>query len=169
MNIVLIGYRGTGKSTVGRILASRYSLEYISMDETIVERTGLSIPQIVEQSGWDHFRDLESQLADELSRQDGFLIDTGGGVIERENNIEALKADAVIVWLRADVDTIISRIASSTERPALTAGNSFTDEVSEVLARRTPMYEAAANICVSTDGRTPEEIVDLIIEAGNEL
>lgn len=169
MKIVLIGYRGTGKSAIGKILAARYSIEYLSMDDEIVRRAGVSISQIVERHGWDHFRELETTLARELSNRSDLLIDTGGGVIERDENMVHLQRDAVVVWLRASVDTIIDRISLSTDRPALVEGKTFTQEVSEVLARRTPKYEAAAQVNIDTDGRAIEDIVELIIEAIAEI
>ena len=110
MKIVLIGYRGTGKSVVGALLAERLGMKCIAMDAEIVQRAGMSIPDIVEQNGWKTFRDMESDLARELAEIDNIVIDTGGGVIERPENIEALQAGALIVWLKASVNTIVSRI-----------------------------------------------------------
>jgi shikimate kinase len=164
MNIVLIGYRGTGKSVVGRLLSSRLSMAYIGMDAAIVKRAGMSIPEIVAKSGWPRFRDIESAEARELAGQDNLVIDTGGGVIERPENIEVLQRNALVVWLRASVATIVARIEGGTDRPALTSGKSFTDEVAEVLERRTPLYKSAAHYEIDTDPLTPEQIVGRIVE-----
>ena len=164
MNIVLIGYRGTGKSLVGAILARRLGMRYIGMDAAIVERAGMAIPDIVEKYGWPGFRDLESAQARELAGLDNLIIDTGGGVIERLENIEALQKSAMIFWLKAKVDTIVSRIQGDTQRPALTSGKSFTEEVAEVLERRIPRYGSAAHHEIDTDELTPEQIADRIIE-----
>src|SRR5512145_1401666 len=117
MNIVLIGYRGTGKSTAGKILAARLAMRYVSMDDEIVRTAGMTVPEIVSSQGWSGFRDLESGIARTFSALDNVVIDTGGGVIERPENIEALKANGRIFWLKASVATIVSRIRSSTERP----------------------------------------------------
>lgn len=157
MNIVLIGYRGTGKSEVGRRVAQHLGLQYVSMDARIVERAGQPIPAIVEQFGWPGFRDLESAEARALAAQDKLVIDTGGGVIERPENIDALRANGRMIWLRASVPTIVARIHGDTQRPSLT-GKSFTDEVAEVLERRTPLYRAAADDEIDTDALTPEEV-----------
>jgi shikimate kinase len=83
MNLVLIGYRGTGKSLIGRILENRLRMPCISMDEEINKRAGMSIPEIVEKYGWNRFRDIESEVALGLSARDNVIVDTGGGVIER--------------------------------------------------------------------------------------
>ncbi|HLO26487.1 MAG TPA: shikimate kinase [Geobacteraceae bacterium] len=162
MNIVLIGYRGTGKSVVGGLLAARLGMQYVGMDAAIVTRAGMSIPEIVEKYGWPRFRDIESELARELGGRDGLIIDTGGGVIERPENIAALQCNALLVWLKASVGTIVSRIQGDTERPSLTTGKTFTEEVAEVLERRTPRYRSAAHCEIDTDDLTPEQIVDVI-------
>jgi shikimate kinase len=168
MNIVLIGYRGTGKSAVGEILAASLRMKYVGMDAEIVKRAGMSIPRIVEKYGWQKFRDLESEEAQELSRSDNIVIDTGGGVIETPGNIEALKTNSCIFWLKASADAIVSRIQGDTERPSLTPGKTFTEEVTEVLERRTPKYKSAAQYEIDTDGSTPEQVADRIIEIWNE-
>jgi shikimate kinase len=164
MNIVLIGYRGTGKSVIGWILARRLGMRYIGMDAAIVERAGMPIPDIVEKQGWPGFRDLESAQARELAGLDNIIIDTGGGIIERPENIEALQKSAMVFWLKAKVDTIVARIQGDTQRPALTSGKSFTEEVAEVLERRAPKYKNAAHHEIETDELTPEQIADRIIE-----
>jgi shikimate kinase len=138
------------------------------MDAEIVKRAGMSIPRIVEKYGWQKFRDLESEEAQELSRSDNIVIDTGGGVIETPGNIEALKTNSCIFWLKASADAIVSRIQGDTERPSLTPGKTFTEEVTEVLERRTPKYKSAAQYEIDTDGSTPEQVADRIIEIWNE-
>jgi shikimate kinase len=164
MNIVLIGYRGTGKSVIGRLLARRLTMPYIGMDAEIVRRAGMPVPEIVAREGWPGFRDRESALARELGDQDGIIVDTGGGVIERPENIAALGKNGCIIWLKAQVSTIVGRIKGDTQRPSLTAGKTFTDEVAEVLERRTPLYRSAASHEIETDALTPEQIAARIGE-----
>ncbi|GFO56453.1 shikimate kinase [Geomonas sp. Red276] len=168
MNLVLIGYRGTGKSRVGRLLAQRLGMSRVAMDEEIERKAGKTTPEIVAEGGWPKFRDLESEVARELAGRDGLVIDTGGGVIERPENMEVLSADALVVWMKASVETIVSRIKGGTHRPALVDGKSFTEEVAEVLQRRTPLYEKAADVEIDTDGLAPEAIAARIIEAWKE-
>lgn len=167
MNITLIGYRGTGKSVAGRIVADRLGRQYVGMDAAIAEKAGMSIPEIVEKDGWTAFRDMESEIARELAGRDGILIDTGGGVIERPENIEALKASSRIFWLKASTAAIVSRIQGGTERPSLTGEKSFTEEVEEVLTRRTPIYAAAAQYEIDTETLTPQQVADQIVEIWN--
>ncbi len=163
MNIVLIGYRGTGKSVVAEVLSDSLKIKAIGMDAEIVKRAGLTIPEIVERYGWDRFRDIESEVALEVSLLDNVIIDTGGGIIERPENIEALKKNGSIFWLKASVDIIVKRIESGTERPALTKGKSFTEEVEEVLKKRLPKYSSAAQHEIDTDSLSPDQVADRII------
>jgi shikimate kinase len=164
MNIVLIGYRGTGKSVVGKILGIRLGMKCVGMDRRIIETAGMSIPEIVEKHGWSIFRDMESKTALQLSQCDHLIIDTGGGVIERPENIRALKINSHIFWLKASVDTIISRIEADTQRPSLTAGKTFTEEVGEILKQRIPKYKKAAQFEIDTDNLTPEQVADRIMK-----
>jgi shikimate kinase len=164
MNIVLIGYRGTGKSVVGELLALHLGIPCIGMDAKIAARAGMSIPEIVERFGWTEFRDLESKMVLELSGLDNIIMDTGGGVIERPENIEALKKNSRIFWLQASVDTIVRRIQADTQRPALTTGKTFTEEVAEVLEQRISKYKSAAQYEIDTDALTPEQVAGKIIE-----
>ena len=164
MNIVLIGYRGTGKSAVGRLLTRDLQMDCISMDERIVDKAGMSIPEFVEKHDWPAFRDLETEVARELAQQDDIVVDTGGGVIERPENIDVLGANGMIFWLKASVDTIVSRIEKGTQRPSLTGAKSFTDEVAEVLEVRTPKYRSAAHHEIDTEPLTPDQVAYRIVE-----
>jgi len=163
MNIVLIGYRGTGKSTVGRALASTLRRTLISTDTEIVKRAGRSIPEIVAQDGWDYFRELESEICRDLAGRDNVIIDTGGGAVLRPQNVEVLKRSGTLFWLTASVETIKRRIGGDTQRPSLTGTKSFMDEIREVLEERTPKYQAAADHTIATDGRTAETVAQTIL------
>ena len=164
MNIVLIGYRGTGKSVIGGLLAVRLRMPCFGMDAEIVKKAGMSIPEIVDKYGWPKFRDMESEKARELAGLDNIIIDTGGGVIERPENVEALKTNSRIFWLKASVDAIVARIQGGMERPALTLGKTFTEEVAEILEQRIPKYKSAAQYAIDTDDLTPEQVTDRIIK-----
>jgi len=163
MNIVLIGYRGTGKSVIGKLIAARLQRALVNMDAEIVRQAGMTIPEIVEKFGWDHFRDLETAEARKLSGRNNLVIDCGGGIIERDENIAILRENARVFWLKAPVPTIVERIGGDTQRPALTDGQSFIEEVAEVLERRTPKYRSAAHVEIDTDLTPPEKIAELII------
>lgn len=163
MNIVLIGYRGTGKTVVGEMVAVRLGMQYMGMDAEIVKAAGMPIPQIVETYGWKTFRDMESKKAQELGGRDHIIIDSGGGIIERSENIAALQKNALIFWLKASVDTIISRIQDDTERPALSDGKTFVEEIEDVLEQRISKYKSAAQYEIDTDNLTPKEVAGRII------
>jgi len=162
MNIVLIGYRGTGKTTIAKKLGERLSMRAVCMDDEIVRRVGEPIPAFVEKHGWDHFRDIESQVAADFGNEDGLIIDAGGGVIVRQQNIDNLKNNGLIFWLVADEQTIVGRIKDGTERPSLSGSKSFVDEVSEILAERNPKYRAAADHIIDTAKNSADQAADII-------
>ncbi|MEY4705099.1 MAG: Shikimate kinase [Nitrospirota bacterium] len=163
MNIVLIGYRGTGKSTVGKLLAARLGRELVSTDKEIVTRAKRTIPEIVALKGWEYFRDLESEVCRELAGRDQLVIDTGGGAILRAQNVEALKKNGTVFWLTASVETIAKRIGGDNQRPSLTGTKSFVDEVQDVLRERAPKYQAAADHVVATDDRSIDQLVEVLL------
>lgn len=164
MRIVLVGYRGTGKSTVGRILGRTLSWEVLSSDAEISARAGKSIPEIVEAHGWEVFRDLEEETIRDLVHRTHVVLDCGGGVVERRTNIDRLLDAGPVVWLSAPPSVIVERIANNNQRPSLTGTKSFTDEVEEVLQRRGPLYDRVSDYRVETEGKVPEEIALEVME-----
>jgi shikimate kinase len=158
VNVVLVGYRGTGKSAVAEILAQQLGWQVANLDAEIVRLAGKPIPEIVQKSGWPAFRDLEEQVVRAAASRDGWIIDCGGGVIEREANFSVLRAAGPVFWLTASTETIVRRIQGDDQRPSLTGQKSFTDEVAEVLERRTPLYRRMAHHQIDTDARSVEEV-----------
>jgi len=158
MNVVLIGCRGTGKSTVAGLLATSLGMEVVSLDQEIVRRAGLSIPEIVAANGWPYFRDLEAEVTRQAAERDNVIIDAGGGVVLRRENVECLRRGGKLFWLRASVAVVLARIQGAADRPALTPGRSFTEEVEEVLWERPPLYEAAADHQIDTDALSPKQV-----------
>ncbi len=163
MNIVLIGYRGTGKSTVGKILAARLERHLVSTDAEVIARAKLTIPEIVQQFGWEYFRDIESEVCRDLAAKDGLIIDTGGGAILRPQNVDSLKKNGTLFWLTASVETIATRIGGDTQRPSLTGAKSFIEEIQDVLRERTPKYQAAADHTIATEGQSVEQVAAHIL------
>ena len=136
----------------------------VGMDAMLVQRAGMPIKDLVEARGWSAFRDMEQALCEELSRSDQQVIDCGGGVVERPANTKALRGCGTVYWLRAQPKTIISRIGGDAERPSLTGTQSTTDEVIDVLTRRTPLYAALAHVQILVDDRSPAEIARQIVD-----
>lgn len=163
MNIVLIGYRGTGKSSVARLLAEKTGRTAVDMDDEIVQALGMPIPEFVEKEGWERFREVESEVCWDLSAQDNLVIATGGGVVTRAENIGALKAKGRLFWLRARPETIVSRIREDANRPSLTGTKTFLEEIEEVLEARTPLYRAAAELDIDTDERALQDVAEEIM------
>ncbi len=163
MNIVLVGYRGTGKSTVAKLLGERLGRNVVSTDAEAITKAGQSIPEIVEKFGWDHFRGIETEVCQALGGQDGLVIDTGGGAILKDQNVVALKTNSVTFWLTAEVATIASRIGGDTQRPSLSGTKTFVEEIEEILKERTPKYQAAADHMIPTDPSSPEQVAEAIL------
>lgn len=162
MNIVLIGMRGSGKTTVGEILARKLGRDFVQMDELIAREAGLSIPEMVKKNGWEKFRDIEEEVTGEVAGRDNMVNAAGGGVVTREKNIAQLKESGVLVWLTASVDTLVRRIGEDSERPLL-VGRSQREDMEITSTERKPLYQKAADLVVDTENKTPEEVADLII------
>jgi len=162
MNIVLIGYRGTGKSAVGGLLADRLGLSFYDTDEIVAKRGGQTIPALVEEKGWESFRIREKEIIRELSGIDAAVIATGGGVVLDPENVRLLKRKGRLIWLVADAQTVIARMEADANdqqrRPSLT-GRAPADETVVVMAARTPLYREAADLCVDTSGKLLGDIV----------
>jgi shikimate kinase len=163
MNLVLIGYRGTGKSVIARKLGGALAMPVVSLDEEIVREAGKPIPDIVAEFGWVFFRDLEERICSQFGTRQGLVIDCGGGVVERDANYHSLRANGHVFWLRATPTTIVARIGGDKSRPSLTGSKSFTAEVEEVLARREPLYQRLAHDCIDTDGRALDDLAGTIV------
>jgi shikimate kinase len=163
MNIILIGMRGSGKTTVGKILAQKLGREFIEMDELITRKAGLTVPEIVEKYGWGKFRDIEEELTGEVAGRDNVINASGGGVVTRENNIIKLKKSGILVWLQAGVDTLVSRTGEDTDRPPLVEGRTRWEDMEITFKERKPLYQQAADLTINTENKTPEEVADLVI------
>lgn len=164
--LVLVGYRGTGKSTVGRIVAGRLGRPFVDADRELERRAGRSIASIFAEEGEGAFRDLEeATLADLTARIDGAVLATGGGAILRSSNRDALRRFGVVAWLTADPESIARRISrDAAARPALTPAGTLR-EIADVLRDRTPLYREVADIEIATADRRPSEVADDLLDA----
>lgn len=167
-NIVLIGFMGTGKSTVSRYLSDTYGMKTAEMDQIIAEREKRSISDIFETDGEDYFRNLETKLLKELQSWNNTVISCGGGAALRKENIAEMKKNGRVVLLTATPRTVYERVKDSEERPILN-GNKNVDYITELLEKRREKYEAAADVIVPTDDRTVQEICEDIIRKLMEL
>jgi shikimate dehydrogenase len=163
MNIVLIGMRGSGKTTVGKILARKLDRELVEMDELITQKAGLSIPEIVEKHGWAKFREMEEEITREVAGRDNIINASGGGVITEARNTARLKENGALVWLQASVDTLLKRIGQDTNRPLLT-GRRQREDMEITLKERKALYQQAADLVVDTEGKTPQETAETVIK-----
>jgi shikimate kinase len=164
--VILIGYRGTGKTAVAERLARRLGWSWVDADAHLEAHAGRSIRQIFEAEGEAGFRARESALLAELCTLENHVLATGGGVVLDSRNRELMKRTGRIVWLTADVDTIHERIltdaSSRTRRPPLTTGD--LQEIRDLLGRREPHYRACAELSIDTSRRTPDEVATYIFE-----
>ena len=159
-NIVLTGYRGSGKTCTARYLAKKLGRKIISTDEEIGKKIG-KISDFIENNGWKKFRDIESEVIENIDGDD-LIIDCGGGFVEREKNVESLKKNGVIIWLKTSPEQIRKRIKGSEERPSLTGTKSFLEEIEEMLQKRIPLYKKAADYEIDTGNKSVEQV-------GNEI
>lgn len=164
-SVILIGYRGTGKSTVARELAARLQFDFVDADDEIERRAGMSIAEIFASRGEAAFRELESEVVADLCRMQRTVIALGGGAVLSEANRTQIRLAGTAVWLTASVDTIAERLESDTStesrRPSLTSLGSLS-EIETVLATREPIYRACAAIEIDTEGKSPSRIVEEI-------
>lgn len=167
--IFLIGYRATGKSSIGRALAARLGLPFLDMDQEIEQRAGQPISALVAAAGWEAFRRQEQALLAELAdREEALVIATGGGAVLHQALWPQLKANHLVVWLTADLATIAVRLAADpltmSQRPSLT-GQAVEAEIAPVLAEREPLYRASANCVVDTTATPVETVVEQLVAA----
>lgn len=166
MNIVLVGFRCAGKSTVGRTLAHRLRFDFADCDEYIERKTHLTIREIFDIAGESHFRSLESDALAELSAGDNRVIATGGGAVLRYKNIRHLKRNSMVFFLDVGPESVFERITNDpktpTRRPRLTDKDPFT-EIQEQVAFRKPYYLSAADVVIQTDGKSLDDVVKEIL------
>jgi shikimate kinase len=161
--IVLIGFMGAGKSSVGRRLARMTTLPRFDTDEMVSARFGLTISEIFEIHGEEKFREAEANALRELSAKGEAIVVTGGGIVLRPGNVELLHTLGTVVHLRADETTLFQRISRRSTRPLLRTENPRAT-VTELLRARLPLYEAAADTEVDTSTLTHEEVAKLVLE-----
>jgi shikimate kinase len=170
VQIILIGYRCTGKSSVGRKLAERFNLPFYDTDKMIVDRIGKTIKALVAEKGWEAFRQEEKKVIREISFLENAVIALGGGAILDPENRTWVKGRGPVIWLTAGLDTILNRMSAdplNTENRPELSGKEWRDEIRETMAHRTPLYQQLADFEVDTEGKTIEAVTTEILAEMN--
>jgi shikimate kinase len=160
-NLALIGFMGTGKSSVGRLVASHLHFHFVDTDDLIESRAGKTIAEIFAQAGEPVFRELESQLVLELARAQKTVISTGGGLVANAANLASLKEHALVVCLWASPEVIWERVRGQSHRPLLKDADPL-GKIRELLAAREPNYRQA-DVLVNTEQRSSKEVAQHVL------
>ena len=163
-NIVLVGFMGSGKSAVGRLVAKRLRFEFVDTDALIVKRAGMPISQLFAEHGEEHFRDVETSVLESLDDRRRCVIATGGGAVVKERNHAILKSLGFVVWLTASEDVIFGRVSRNDKRPLLQTEDPRAT-ISQMLAARGPLYEGAADFSVDTTALSHNAAAEAVMAA----
>jgi shikimate kinase len=163
-NLVLVGFMGSGKSSVGREIARRWGFRFIDTDTAIRQKFGKSIPDIFASFGEPLFRDEENQALQNLQNTDQAVIATGGGIVLQPRNHPLLRSLGVVVWLTASEEVIWERVSRNQNRPLLKTPDPRTT-ISTLMSTRYPLYRSLADIIVETSGLTHQEVADRAVVA----
>ncbi len=163
MNIILIGFMGSGKSAVGHLLAEELKMNFLDTDELIEKTEGRAISEIFKADGEEYFRELETEVLKTLQDYDNFVLSTGGGMVLREENVSLLKEMGPIVLLWAQPEVIHERVKNETHRPLLQVPEPL-EEIKKRLEHRTPFYRKAADFTVDTSKFGPEEVAKDVLQ-----
>ena len=153
---------GVGKSTVSNALQNTFAMDVVEMDEMIAKKNNMSISEIFDLHGEEYFRNEETNLLKEVGNEKNKIVSCGGGVAMREINVQEMRKSGKIILLTAKPETILERVKENHDRPLL-ENNKTVEYVSELMEKRRPAYEAAADIVIATDGKSANEICEEII------
>ena len=164
-NIILVGPMGSGKTTIGRRLSERLTLDFFDSDHEIVNTTGVSIDHIFDVEGEKGFRTRESDVLKKLCNMPNIVLATGGGAVILEENRELMKKASSIIYLSSSVDQILRRTAKSKTRPLLEKSNNRRKTITDIIEARDPLYREVSSHIIDTNGKKLNEVIDEIIEA----
>lgn len=158
-NIYLVGFMGSGKSTVGKILAEKLNMNFVDIDKLIEEKEGMKIKDIFERKGESYFRELERKQIEATVKQEGLVVSTGGGLGANLDNMNFMKKNGDVVWLDVSLNTVLDRLKNDQDRPLL---KQPTEKIKQLFEERKNVYRLA-NIRVNVDKKTPSQIVEEIL------
>jgi shikimate kinase len=161
-NIILTGFMGTGKTEVGKELSRLLNMKLIDVDTEIEKSKNMTINEIFKQFGESRFREIETEMIRKLSEDKNCIISTGGGAVLKQENMDALRENGIVINLMATPETILKRTSNSDDRPLLQVENPL-DRIKELLNFRRPFYKKA-DLMIDTEGKTPLQIAEEIIE-----
>ena len=166
MNIFLIGYRCSGKTKAGRLIADVLNRQFIDTDLKVVEEEGMTISEIVDKNGWDFFREKESEVLRKVCNHDKQIVATGGGIVLSKENIVNMKKSGTVVWLKATFETVKKRMLLDSKtkdfRPSLTS-KELDEEIKEILLLRKPYYEKAMDFSIDTNNLDIDGVCKAVI------
>lgn len=160
-NLYLIGFMGAGKSTAAERLGRLLCAAVFETDAEIAREAGMSIPEIFAREGEEGFRNRETEILRRAASYGGLIVSCGGGIVLREENVRLMKESGTVVWLTVSAAAVLSRTEGSGDRPLL-AGKKSREEVEEMIKKRSPLYEAARDLEIATDGKDPETVAEEI-------
>jgi shikimate kinase len=164
-NLILIGFMGTGKSTIGRLCARALRYRFVDTDARVERRTGLSVSEVFAQCGEAEFRRLERMAVEELASRANVVISTGGGAVLDPANVETLRASGILVWLVVEPAEILRRCGNCETRPLLADADEPLERIRTMLSNREPSYSRAADLQVMTTGLKREDAARLVLDA----
>jgi len=164
-NIILVGPMGSGKTTIGRRLSERLSLDFFDSDHEIVNITGVSIDHIFDVEGEKGFRTRESDVIKKLCNMPNIVLATGGGAVILEENRELMKKASSIIYLSSSVDQILRRTSKSKTRPLLEKSKNRRKTITDIVDARDPLYREVSSLIIDTNGKKLNEVIDEIIKA----
>ena len=164
MKTILIGFMGTGKTSVGKLLSNKLNTKFIDMDNEIEKREQKTISNIFKDYGEDYFRQLESNLLKELLKEDNIVISTGGGIITKQENIELLKEEERVIFLDASAEKIQRNVSKEIDtRPLLKESKNIYETINNLLEKRLYQYNNIYDIKISINDKNINEVVSEIL------
>lgn len=167
MNLILIGYRGAGKTSVGKTLSRLTGLEFVDTDEMIEKQEGLSIQEIVAQKGWNAFREMEKKVIAQMTSREPLIIAVGGGAVLDEENVQNLKKNGLLIWLKAPLSVLYDRLNRDEKtlgrRPSLTGKGTFA-EFADVFREREAIYARVAGLEIDASSGDAEMVAQKILK-----